>query len=74
METSVAPVVARRLVVVDTEALPLIVALAVLILFPLAAVPVDDVAGVAVVVYGAASIRHVALASLYLLPATRLPT
>ena len=68
------PVVVGWSAIVDAEVLPLVIAPAVLILFPLAAAPVDDVVGIAVVVYGAASIHHVALASLYPLPATRLPT
>src|SRR5207244_6006473 len=54
---SVASVVVRRSIVVDAETLALVVAPAVLLFFPLAALPVDDVAGVAVVVNGAASIR-----------------
>ena len=70
----VASVVAGQPIVVNIEALPLIVALAVLILLPLAAPPIDDIASVAVVVYGAEGIRHVALASLCPLPAARLPT
>src|SRR5438128_1446483 len=67
---SVASVVAGWSVVVDAEALAFVIAPAVLILFLLASAPVDDVASVVVVVYGAASICHVALASLYPLPAT----
>src|SRR6266540_6910712 len=50
---SVASIVAGRSIVVDAEALALIVAPVVLLFFPLAAAPVDDVAGVAVVVYRA---------------------
>jgi len=58
---------------VDAKALTLVVAPVVFILFLLAASPIDDVAGIAVVVNGAASIRGLALASLCPIPATRLP-
>src|SRR5438105_3447531 len=70
---SVASVVAGRSVVVDAKALPLVVAPAVFILFPLAAPLVDDVAGIVVVVNGATSIHGLALASQCPIPATRLP-
>src|SRR5436190_842755 len=73
MKTADATTSASALVIVDTKALALVVASAVFILFPLAAPPVDDVAGVAIVVNGAASIRGLALASLCPIPATRLP-
>ena len=70
----VASVVVGRSIIMDAEALALVIAPAVRLFFPLATPPVDDVVGIGVVVGGAASIRHVALASLCPLPATRLPT
>src|SRR6266540_3442767 len=67
-----ASVVAGRSVIMDAEALTLVIALAVLLFFPLAVPPVDDVAGIAVVVDGAASIHGLALASTCPIPAARL--
>ena len=69
----IASVVARRSVVVDAEALAFIFAPTVTLFFPLAVPPIDDVASIAVIVNGAASIRDLALASLCPIPATRLP-
>ena len=57
----------------DAEALTFIIAPAVPLFFPLAAPPIDDVVGVAVVVNGAVSICGLALTSLCPIPATRLP-
>src|SRR6266540_3417601 len=70
--TSVTSVVAGRAVVVDAEMLSLVVAPVILVFFPLTMPPIDDVAGVAVIVDGAASVHGLSSTSLCPIPATRL--
>ena len=68
-----ASVVAGRSIVADAEALAFIVAPAVPLFFPLAVPPIDDVAGVAVVVDGATRIHGFLLAFTCPISAARLP-
>src|SRR5437762_437377 len=72
--TSVASVVAALLTVDDAEALTIVIALALLLLLPFASLSVDDVACVAVVVDGAASVQASWSAPLAPVPTTWLPT
>ena len=69
----VALVVVVLLIILDAEALAVVVALVLLLFLLFAPLPIDDVACIAAVVDGAASI-HVSLsASLTPVPTTRLP-
>ena len=67
------PIVAGLLVIVNAEAIAVVVAPMVLLIFPLTAPPVDDVACVAVVVDGAAGVHVSWSAFLVPVPTTRLP-